>query len=226
MTARALILDFGGVVTRTLFETHRDTERALGLVPHSLTWRGPFAPDTDPLWQSMQRGEISEREYWLARAREVGELVGEDWRSVSEFIRRARHADPQAVIRPETLQMIQRAKRAGLALAILSNELDLFYGAEFRSRLPWLVDFDLICDATYTGVLKPAPEAYLACLSQLGLPASRCVFVDDQCPNLVGAEAVGLQTVRFDVLRPAASCAAALDLLGLRPLATRHNAYA
>ena len=28
---RALILDFGGVVTRTLFETHDMTERALGL---------------------------------------------------------------------------------------------------------------------------------------------------------------------------------------------------
>ncbi len=28
---RALILDFGGVVTRTPFETHDQTERALGL---------------------------------------------------------------------------------------------------------------------------------------------------------------------------------------------------
>jgi putative hydrolase of the HAD superfamily len=28
---RALILDFGGIVTRTLFETHDITERALGL---------------------------------------------------------------------------------------------------------------------------------------------------------------------------------------------------
>ncbi|RWF53196.1 MAG: HAD family phosphatase, partial [Mesorhizobium sp.] len=28
---KALVLDFGGVVTRTLFETHALTERALGL---------------------------------------------------------------------------------------------------------------------------------------------------------------------------------------------------
>ena len=28
---RALILDFGGVISRTLFETHDETERALGL---------------------------------------------------------------------------------------------------------------------------------------------------------------------------------------------------
>ena len=47
---KALILDFGGVVTRTMFETHDITERALGLPAGSLTWRGPFDTATDPLW--------------------------------------------------------------------------------------------------------------------------------------------------------------------------------
>lgn len=79
---RALILDFGGVVTRTLFETHDVTERTLGLTSGTLTWRGPFDPASDPLWVSMQKHEISERDYWLARAGEVGRLVGEDRKSV------------------------------------------------------------------------------------------------------------------------------------------------
>ena len=46
---RALILDFGGVISRTLFETHDLTEAALGLPSGTLTWRGPFDPATDPL---------------------------------------------------------------------------------------------------------------------------------------------------------------------------------
>ena len=58
---RALILDFGGVISRTLFETHDETERALGLPAGTLTWRGPCDPPADPLWQAMQRGELSER---------------------------------------------------------------------------------------------------------------------------------------------------------------------
>ena len=91
---RALILDFGGVVTRTLFETHELTEAALGLAPGTLTWRGPFDPDSDPLWRSMQAGEISEREYWLTRTREVGALVGKDWTKMAEFVRAARGGDP------------------------------------------------------------------------------------------------------------------------------------
>ncbi|MEZ5449921.1 MAG: hypothetical protein R3E89_13430 [Thiolinea sp.] len=30
---KALVLDFGGVISRTLFETHDSTEQALGLPP-------------------------------------------------------------------------------------------------------------------------------------------------------------------------------------------------
>ena len=60
-SSHALVLDFGGVISRTLFETHRETEVALGLPPDTLTWRGPFEPETDPLWQSMLRGEAGWR---------------------------------------------------------------------------------------------------------------------------------------------------------------------
>jgi len=44
MTAQALVLDFGGVISRMLFETHPLTEQALGLPPGTLTWRGPCRP--------------------------------------------------------------------------------------------------------------------------------------------------------------------------------------
>lgn len=212
---RALILDFGGVITRTLFGTHALSEAALGLAPGTLTWRGPFAPETDALWREMQAGAISERDYWQARTAEVGRLLGEDWTEMSQFVRAARGADPEAVIRPEFRAAIATVKAAGQKLAILSNELDLFYGADFRDRLPFLADFDVIVDATHTGILKPDPRAYAACLDQLGLPASSCVFVDDQRRNIAGAEAIGLPHVHFDVADPAASYSQALEMLGL-----------
>ena len=212
---RALILDFGGVVTRTLFETHPQTEKALGLAPGSLTWRGPFDPAGDPLWRSMQAGEISERDYWRKRTLEVAALVGADWREMSDFVQAARGADPAAVIRPEALDAIRVAKAAGVQLAILSNELDLFYGAGFRAKLPLLDDFDVIIDATYTDILKPDPRAYRLCLDALGLSAQACVFVDDQPRNIRGAKAMGLQTVQFNVKDPGRGHRDALNLLGL-----------
>lgn len=215
MSAEALILDFGGVISRTLFETHALSEAALGLPPGSLTWRGPFAPASDDLWQSMQAGEISERDYWHQRTLEVAALAGRDWQAMSDFMIAARGADPLPVIRPEALAAIAATRQAGKRLAVLSNELDLFYGAEFREKLPFLKDFDVIVDATYTGILKPDPRAYQDCLTQLGLPAQDCVFVDDQNRNIEGARAVGLIAVPFDVTNPNASYRQALSLLGL-----------
>ena len=214
LSDRALILDFGGVISRTLFETHDLTEAALGLAPGTLTWRGPFDPATDPLWQDMQADRISERDYWRLRTAEVALLTGQRWTEMADFVRAARGADPDAVIRPEFRSAIAKARAAGIRLGLLSNELDLFYGADFRARLPFLTDFDVIVDATHTGVLKPDPAAYRLCLDQLGLPAASCVFVDDQARNIAGARAVGLPCVHFDVAQPARSYDKALRLLG------------
>ena len=215
--AQALVLDFGGVVTRTLFETHALTEQALGLIEGTLQWRGPFDPDSDPLWRSMQADEISERDYWRTRTREVGRLVGEDWQAMETFVQRARGAEPEKVVRPEADSAIRAVHAAGFRLAILSNELDLFYGADFRRRLPLLGLFDFIIDATYTGILKPDPRAYAFVTEALGLPAESCVFVDDQQRNVDGGRAAGMRTVHFDVARPALSYAEALGHFDLVP---------
>lgn len=212
---KALVLDFGGVVTRTLFETHALTERALGLAPGTLSWRGPFEPASDPLWRSMQADEISERDYWRTRTREVGQMVGEDWRDMSTFVQRARGADPQAVVRPEAERAIRIAHEAGVRLAILSNELDLFYGSSFRERLPLLSLFETIIDATYTHILKPDRQAYAMVGMALDLPLAACVFVDDQKRNVDGATAAGMLPVHFDVGQPARSYAEALGHFGL-----------
>jgi len=212
---KALILDFGGVVTRTLFETHDITERALGLKPGTLTWCGPFDPSTDPLWVSMQAREITERDYWMTRTHETGRIVGEDWSDMKTFVQRARGADAELVLRPEARDAILKAKQAGLKLAILSNELDLFYGVAFRKRFPLIELFDAIVDATYTKILKPDPRAYEQVLAELRLDRKNCVFVDDQRKNIEGAIAVGLPHVHFDVTHPAESYAQALEMLGI-----------
>jgi putative hydrolase of the HAD superfamily len=119
--ADALVLDFGGVITRTLFETHDITERSLGLPAGTLTWMGPFDPDNDPLWQRMQADEISEREYWQERIGEVGRLIGEQWSSINSFMRRARAVEPAAFVRPEAVVAIEEVNAAGKRVAVLSN---------------------------------------------------------------------------------------------------------
>ena len=196
---QALLLDFGSVVSVSVFERHRDTEAALGLAPYSLSWHGALDPDTDPLWQSMQRDEISEREYWAIRAREVGKAVGEPLWDVNTFLRRTRQAEPEAVVRKEIRALIGAARRKGILVGILSNELELFYGADFLRHMNIMNEFDAIVDASVTGILKPEPRAYALAIEALHLPASQILFVDDQHRNIVGAVKAGLQTQYFDL---------------------------
>lgn len=217
---QALVLDFGGVISRTMFETHDITEQALGLKPGTLTWRGPFDPASDPLWSDMLADRISERDYWSRRTAEVAGMFGEQW-AMSDFVRRARGDDPDSAMRPEAVKAIRLAAGAGKRLAILSNELDLFYGEGFTRRFPLLSDFEVVIDATYTGVLKPDPRAYALLLDALKLDADACVFVDDQKRNIDGAERAGMTTVHFDVRKPKASYTLALQKLGL-PAAALH----
>jgi putative hydrolase of the HAD superfamily len=213
---RALVLDFGGVISKTFFETHADSELALGLPPGTLKWRGPFAPETDRLWQDMQAGHMSERDYWLQRAREVGALVGECWDDMQTLVRRTRGNDPERIMRPEALAAMQAARAMGCRVGILSNELDMFYGPELRTRLAWFAQLDAVVDASYTSVLKPDPQAYHDCLAALSVSPHDAVLVDDQARNVAGALAVGMHAVQLDVRYPAVGFDAAIAWLKAR----------
>ena len=114
-----LVLDFCGVITRTLFETHELSEKALGLPAGTLNWRGPFDPENDALWYSMQSGDITERNYWEIRTKEVGKLIGKDWQNMQDFVIAARSENPLEIIRPEAPAVIKSAKQDGCELVII-----------------------------------------------------------------------------------------------------------
>ena len=122
--------------------------------------------------------------------------TGAAWRASSDL---CALRDPDSIIRPEAVAAVRAARGADKQVALLSNELDLFYGAPFRDRLSVLRDFHVIIDATYTKFLKPDPRAYALVLDALRLPPSDCIFVDDQERNVCGARAAGMITVLFDV---------------------------
>ena len=98
MGKKAAIFDFGGVISKTMFETHHLTEMALGLESGTLKWLGPFDIKNDQLWASMQLGDISERDYWFIRTKEVAKLIDADWSQMSDFVKAARGANPTSII--------------------------------------------------------------------------------------------------------------------------------
>ncbi|HMN79816.1 MAG TPA: HAD-IA family hydrolase [Burkholderiaceae bacterium] len=204
-----LLLDFGSVISISLFERISDVERALGLPAGAIGWRGPLVPAADPLWAAMQRDELSERDYWAQRAAEIGALTGAAARwTMPDLLARLRHDDPDVAVRPQALATIRAARTAGLKVGILSNELELFYGAAFMRRLSVLREIDCLVDATHTGILKPDPRAYRQAADAMVLEPGRILFVDDQFRNIAGAHRFGMQTQFFDLRDPAGMYAA------------------
>ena len=56
--AKGVLLDVGGVLLPTPWERLEEFEAANRWPPRILPWRGPLDPATDPLWQSVQAGEL------------------------------------------------------------------------------------------------------------------------------------------------------------------------
>jgi putative hydrolase of the HAD superfamily len=225
----ALVLDFGGVVIKTPFEIVEPFERRAGIPPGTLQWHGPFAPERDELWRAMQRNEISERAYWALRAEEAGRAVAatgagatagagvaKTW-NTHDLITRVFGGPESEFLRPEAIEAIAAARAAGIAVAVLTNDLAAFHGKAWYDALSVAADISVLVDASVTGVLKPEPGAYAQVLDELGIEPHAAVFVDDQPRNVEGAHAFGLHAVWFDVTQPGESFDRALAHFELTP---------
>ena len=211
---KGLLLDFGGVIAKSFFETRAEFEKLLGLPEKTFDWYGPFDPLADLLWRRVVRNEITEGEYWAMRADEAGRMVGERW-TMREFCRKQNDLALDVNFRPEAKQLIADAKRNGVKLAIVTNELELLNGAEWVGNSPIVRLFDALIDATRTKISKPDPRAYHLALDALELRAAEAIFVDDQIKHVRGAEAVGIRGILLDITNPRHAFDAARALLGL-----------
>ena len=215
MSRRDLILCFSGVPARTLFEKYDQTERALSLVPFTLTSRGLFDPATFPLWVQMQFPVISERDCWIICSKEMDKFVSSNCRTVQDFALSTRKVVCGAILRAKVRAAIFVAKGADIRLPILSKGLDMFYAVNFRNCFPPIEPFDVTVDQVNNWITNPDPRSYRACLDALALPAGAGVFVLDQRKKVAGGLAANLLTVYFDVTQPAANCAKALAMQGV-----------
>jgi len=188
-----VLLDIGGVVIPQLFETVS--------VPGFP--RGPF--NGDERYAAVQRGDLSEREYWAGVAAERPDLdVGALWRSCS-YVR-------------EDVRSALAALAGRLRLVGFTNDMAHWFGEDWPRRFPEFRLFDRLLEASKLGPPKPAPEAFLLAAQAIGEPPERCLFVDDLQANLDGATSAGMRTRYFDVRDPSGSLAALLDDVGLAQL--------
>lgn len=210
----ALLLDFGGVVLRSGHDL-------MGRLParHPATTpvverRGDFGSEPDELWERMLREEISERDYWSLRAREVGDMLGRDW-DTRDFMAELYAGPPSGVLHPDALDLVADVRPTGVRLGVLTNDLAAFHGPEWIEQMDILREMDAIVDGSATGVLKPDPRAYRLAAEALGTPCDRILFLDDMPWNVAGARSVGMTAHQVDLTRPVAAFDLARRQLGL-----------
>jgi putative hydrolase of the HAD superfamily len=178
--------------------------------------RGPLGPEPDLLWEAMLRGEITERGYWRARSDEVGAALGRPGWPITAFMHLL-YGMVTEVLRPEAAALVVDARAAGVRVGALTNDLAAFHGPGWVERQEHLKLFDIIVDASLTGVLKPDPRAFASGAEALGLRPEQIVFLDDMPWNVEGARQAGLAAVQVPWDAPKPAIDTARELLGLGP---------
>lgn len=100
-------------------------------------------------------------------------------------------------LRPGVADLIQRARSAGVRLAIATTtsrpNVDALCAACFGQ--PSEAVFEVIACGDEVAAKKPAPDVFLLALARLGLPAGACLALEDSRNGLRSALAAGLCTV-------------------------------
>jgi FMN phosphatase YigB (HAD superfamily) len=214
MRAEGLLLDVGVVFFKSAWEIADDYERCRGIPLGTVEGRGPLDPGGDADWQRYLRGEITERDYWLAfagRAQERGAPL-DGHPSLMRAMFQTPGVEP---VRPEGIDLVQRCRVQGRKVGILTNELMDFQGRQWVESQEWCAWFEVLVDSSEFGIRKPDPRPYLEAITRMDLPPEKIVFIDDNPTYVAGGNAVGLISILLDVRDPAAAFAEAAQLLGL-----------
>lgn len=178
---RGLIVDYGGVLTSSPFESFRLFCITEGLDEYAIMARLRADDAARKLVFALETGELPEAEFESRFAEMLA--VAPDQLLDRLFA----HDEPDE----RMCAAVARARAAGIRTGLLSNS----WGTHRydRGRLAEL--FDGVVISGDVGMRKPAPEIYALSAQEAGLTPAECVFVDDMPINLDPAATLGMATV-------------------------------
>jgi epoxide hydrolase-like predicted phosphatase len=181
---RGLLVDYGGVLTTSVWDSFRAFCDAEGLDRNEVRRLFRDDPEALALLRKLETGEFTEEEF----SARFGPLLG---------IPRERHEglidrlfggmEPEETM----VEALRRARAAGLKTGLISNS----WGRGRYDRSMFGELFDGVVISGEVGLHKPQPQIFELGAERVGLLPSQCVFVDDLRENCEGAEAVGMIAV-------------------------------
>ncbi len=204
---KAVLFDFGGVVTSSPFEAFARYEQANDLPVGLIRTINSTNPD-DNAWAKLERSDVDAAGFarlFEAEAAERGHRV--DGNAILDCL--------AGQVRPAVVAAIDRIKDAGLATACLTNNFTP--RAQQQDARPEqaavMQRFDVVVESSVVGVRKPEEAFYRIALERLGIEATEAVFLDDLGINLKPARAMGMTTIK--VVDPDQALAELSTVLGL-----------
>jgi putative hydrolase of the HAD superfamily len=188
---RAVISDFGGVLTNPLWEAfaawNADVDADPGVLGMALQ-RAAEERGEHPLYE-LEKGLLTEDEFTaIVQSRLPGEIRLEGFRDV--YFANLHPNEPM-------ISLMRELREDGLRMAMLTNNVREWEPL-WRAKLPVDEIFDVVVDSAFVGMRKPERAIYELTLERLGdVDASECVFVDDVDVNCAMATELGMTAVHY-----------------------------
>jgi putative hydrolase of the HAD superfamily len=177
----ALLIDFGGVLTTSVFDSFRAFCVDEGLPADHFPAVLSANPAAGKLFVEVERGDVSEPEFERAFAPMLGPGV-----AAEGLLRRMTAGlNPE----PEMLDAVAALKTAGITTILVSNSFGMsaYDDYELDRR------FDHLVISAEIGARKPSGAIYRRAIELAGCAPQDALFVDDLEQNVAAARRVGLQ---------------------------------
>lgn len=196
MAIKAVISDFGGVLTTPLVDSFAAFQDESGVHPAALGRAMQRAADRDgahPLFE-LECGRITESAFMAQLSEDLEYELGHqpELHRFREIYFRALEPNPPMI------DLMRELRESGYRMALLTNNVRE-WEPYWRSMLPVDEIFELVVDSGFEGVRKPDREIYERTVERLGdgITADACLFVDDVEVNVDAARALGMSAVHF-----------------------------
>lgn len=187
-TSKALLLDYGGVLTGPVRGSFAAFERRLG-IPVGRSFEVLVAASRTAgggLIGALERGELTVEEFDVR----LGSLLREDGHDVEGGALLAglfQALEPAGAL----WSVARQARTAGVTTGLLSNS----WGTHTYPRAALDEHFDTLVISGEVGLRKPDPAIYHLACERTGRTPEQCVFVDDLARNVEVAQEIGMFAV-------------------------------
>jgi len=192
---KAVLWDFGGVMTSSPFEAFNRFERAENLPTDFIRTINSTNPQTNA-WAQLESAHIDVNDFdalFAAEALGLGHVVR--GQQVLALL--------SGELRPEMIHALKLIKAKMKVGCITNNVKNAGTGAGMArdpERTKQFADvmalFDHVVESSKAGMRKPDPRIYKLACETLSIAPSEAIFLDDLGINLKPAKALGMTTIK------------------------------